>query len=218
MPDDGCKVCRVLRERSRDLPGHERRMVDDWLGVDGDRKGYRTLARELNVRLLASALARAGLPTRGGEAASRYDRLTGDDEATAEALRDVLREAGVPVDAVERDFVSYGVVRTHLRDCLELDRDDRDDRATDDGDDADADPDDGDEGWPERALAYARDHAASTVGDAVRAAVRRGDVGAGGPPDVRVEVWLTCPACGAAKPAADVVADGAVCTCRVPPR
>lgn len=197
---DGCKVCRVLRER--DLPGHERRMVRAWRGEAGERKGYRTLARELNVTVLRNELARAGLPTRGGEAASKYDRLAGDDERTAADLRAVLREAGVPVAAVEREFVSYGVVRTHLRDCLGLDRD----------------PDPPDEEWPADAVAYVRETAASTVGGAARAAFERGDLRAGDRPEVVVEVRLRCPACGAAKPAAAAVADGAVCTCLAPAR
>jgi hypothetical protein len=108
----------------------------------------------------------------------------------------------VPVAGIERDFVSYGVVRTHLRDCLGLERDPN----------ADAPDDD----WPADAVAYARETAASTVGGAVRAAFDRGDLRVGGRPTVEVVVRVQCPACGAAKPAAAAVDDGAVCTCLAP--
>jgi len=59
----------------------------------------------------------AGLATLGDEAESKYERLRAAD-ATAREVARLLEREGVDVAALEADFVSYGVVRTHITDCL----------------------------------------------------------------------------------------------------
>ena len=194
MTDDRCKVCRTLSAWGR--PWMEESLVARWRGEEGERMGYRRLARWLNATLLEQAMERAGLPTAGDEAASRYDRLVGDDEDVARGVREVLQDGGVPVDDLAADFVSYGVVRTHLLECLEAERPERD-------------PDD----WEADAVAAARKRALEQVYAAVRARFNKDRLAAGGVPDVDVAVTLTCPACGVQASAVEALNSRMLCDC-----
>jgi hypothetical protein len=51
-----------------------------------------------------------------------YDALTGDDVSAGKRteVRERLEHAGVDVEAVEGAFVSYQTVRSHLRECLDV--------------------------------------------------------------------------------------------------
>ena len=171
MTEHGCKVCRIIDERG--LGEYESRMVAYWKGERKPRKGYRQLADWLNVTVLRRELDRAGLPTLGNEAESKYERLqTG--EVVADEIRMALRTAGVPVDRIESDFVSYGVVRTHLTDCL--------------GEEYEADSTD----WEGEAIRRATEHAETKITEAVRAAVSKGKLEAVGDVSVAVSVDVEC--------------------------
>ena len=193
MTDHGCKVCRVLDERDA---GHlDDELVARWHGEGDERMGYRRLADWLNVTLLRREMERVGLPTGGGEARSRYERLTG--EATADAVRRLLRQEGVAVDALTDDFVSYSVVRTHLRDCL--------------GEERDPSPP---VEWEADRLADLQTYAASEAADAIRSLVNKGKLSAGGAVEPAVTIRVRCAACGATTPVDEALAAGAVCDCR----
>jgi hypothetical protein len=194
MTEAGCKVCRVLERRG--LTYLESDLLARWRGEDGKRMGYRRLADWLNAALLREAMGTAGLPTAGGEARSRYERLTGDDDAVAAAVADLLADGGVDVDALRSDFVSYGVVRTHLLDCLDASR-------------PASEPSD----WERAAVDRARRRAAGDAADALRSLVNKGGVAAGGDPEVTVSMQATCPACGASRPVEAVLDDGHLCDC-----
>lgn len=87
-----------------------------------DGASLRDLERFVNVRILERVLtARGGGVV--GDAASLYEVLRGDDVSVgrrAEIARQ-LSNNGVPIEEVERDFVSYEAVRTYLRDRLDVD-------------------------------------------------------------------------------------------------
>lgn len=195
MTDDRCKVCRTLGAWGR--PWMEKSLVARWRGEEGERLGYRRLARWLNATLLERAMERAGLPTAGDEAASRYDRLVGDDEDVSRGVREVLRDGGVPVDDLEADFVSYGVVRTHLQRCLDAERP--------------SEP--AVRNWEADAVESARRRAEERVFAAVRARYNKGLLAADDVPEVTVAVTLTCPACGTTVAADDAIASESVCDC-----
>lgn len=194
MSDHGCKVCRVLDDR--ELGRLDDELVGRWHGESGERMGYRRLADWLNATLLRREMERAGVATGGGEARSRYDRLTGDDEATAAAVTDLLRREGVAVDALRDDFVSYSVVRTHLQDCLDEEREP-------------APPAEWEAGRLEQLAAYT----AAEASDAVRSLVNKGELEAGGDIEPEVTIRVTCTDCGAAVPIDDALAAGAFCDC-----
>jgi len=175
MNEYGCKVCRVLDER--DMKQYEKRLTDQWQADKPQRKGYRQLADWLNTMMLRREMDRAGLSTLGNEPESKYERLRDDDETVAAEVRTDLRNEGIDVGELDADFVSYGVVRTHIKECLDLDRDVE---STD---------------WEEDAIAYTREHATGKLEDAVRSLVGKGELSACGDIDVHVTLEVECEGC-----------------------
>jgi hypothetical protein len=190
----GCKVCRVLDERG--LQQYDDRLLAEWRGEDGQRKGYRQLARWLNVTLLRREMDTAGLSTLGGEADSKYERLRSDDASAAE-VAGVLEREGIDVEGLRRDFVSYGVVRTHLTDCLEATYEPP--ASTD---------------WERDAIDIARDHATEKITEAVTSLVNKGELAVGSTgPTVHVDVELECEDCRTRVPLRRALRRGTVCEC-----
>jgi len=111
---DGCKVERVCDRRG--LPTLTERLVERRTTTDAS---LRDLERFFNREVLAAAMRAAGMELLEDEAANVYRLLTAEtvSHAARTEARDRLTRAGVDVDAVERDFVTYGTVRTHLRAC-----------------------------------------------------------------------------------------------------
>ncbi len=175
MSEYGCKVCRVLDER--DMGRYEDRLIDQWQADSPQRKGYRQLTEWLNTMMLRREMDRAGLSTLGNEPESKYERLRDGDETVAAEVRTDLRNEGIDVDELDADFVSYGVVRTHLKDCLDLDRD--------------VEPTD----WEQDAIEYTRKHATGKLEDAVRSLINKGKVSACGEVDVHVTLEVECEGC-----------------------
>ncbi|WP_254861532.1 rod-determining factor RdfA [Halovivax gelatinilyticus] len=173
MTDYGCKVCRVLDER--ELEGYDETLLDRWLADGPGRMGYRALARWLNTTMLRREMDMAGLTTLGDEAASKYDRLTADDDTVSAEVRSSLRTDGVPIDELEADFVSYGVVRTHLTECLGAERD--------------PEPD---SDWERDALSITRQHAETKAAEAIRSLENKGELEAVGDISVNVTFELEC--------------------------
>jgi len=110
------KVERVVD--TYDLEGMPDRLADGWLGVGGERRSLRELAREFNTAVLRAAIEAAGESPVSGEAAN-YRRLLTDDEVTAgertEARRH-LESIGVDVERVTDDFLTHQAVHTYLTD------------------------------------------------------------------------------------------------------
>jgi hypothetical protein len=188
----GCKVCRVLAERG--LEEYERRLLRQWRGEDGDRKGYRQLARWLNVTLLRREMETAGLPTLGDEPASKYDRLRSDDHASE--VTTVLEREGIDVGRLRSDFVSYGVVRTHIVDCL-----DEEYESTQRS------------GWETDTIEIARDHAATKIGEAVSALAGKDEIGVGNDVTVHPDVEVECERCGVRLPLGSLLSGEQTCSC-----
>ncbi|SFS09714.1 hypothetical protein SAMN05216559_3568 [Halomicrobium zhouii] len=87
--------------------------------ADGD--SLRDLERFVNRSLLDGAIREAGADVIG-DVDGIYDALTGDDVSAGKRteVRERLEHAGVDVGAVEAAFVSYQTVRSHLRECLDV--------------------------------------------------------------------------------------------------
>lgn len=109
------KVIRVLREYK--LEGFDDRLVEGWLGEDGDRRSLRELAAELNRAILGAGMRRVGLQPLDGEAENLYRLLTSDEVTAAQQTEAETRleRAGLDPDTLRRDFVSHQAVHTHLR-------------------------------------------------------------------------------------------------------
>jgi hypothetical protein len=175
MSEHGCKVCRVLDER--DMTQYKERLINQWQADKPQRKGYRQLAEWLNVMMLRREMDHAGLSTLGNEPESKYERLRNDDETVSAEVRTNLRNEGIDVDELDADFVSYGVVRTHLKQCLGLNR------AVESTE------------WERDAIEYTRDHATGKLEDAVRSLVNKGELAACGDVDVHVTLEVECDGC-----------------------
>lgn len=87
-----------------------------WTADGDERDSLRTLADRFNRRLLEAAAADAGLSTVDGESANLYRLLTDDDVSRGNRTeaRRRLEQAGVDVDQLEGDFVSYQAIRSYL--------------------------------------------------------------------------------------------------------
>jgi Flp pilus assembly secretin CpaC len=111
---DGCKIERVCERRG--LATLPERLVERRTEADAS---LRALERFFNRSVLASAMRAAGMELVDGAAANVHRLLTADDvsHAARTEARDRLTRAGVDVDAVTDDFVTYGTIRTHLREC-----------------------------------------------------------------------------------------------------
>jgi hypothetical protein len=192
MSDFGCKVCRVLEER--DMKRYEGRLLEKWQGSEAERKGYRQLARWLNVTALQREMDRAGLSTLGGEAESKYERLQGEQKI-ADEITESLSQAGIDVSRLSSDFVSYGVVRTHIKECLGAERE-----VTSSD-------------WEQDAIKISRDHAETKFVEAVRSLDNKGKLAAGGDISVHVTADIECEACQAQVPLERAVRRGYICDC-----
>jgi len=193
---DGCKVCRVLSERG--FEHYDERLLSEWRGDGDQRKGYRQLAEWLNVALLRREMDEVGLSTLGDEAQSKYERLQGDDGRAAE-VANVLSREGIDAERLRDDFVSYGVVRTHITECLG----------------AEYEPGESEE-WEHDAIAIARDHASEKISEAVRSLVHKGQLDANGEPTVHLTVELECEECHTRVPLERVQRRDYVCNCANP--
>lgn len=187
----GCKVCRVLQERG--LDHYDDRLVSKWTGEE--RMGYRQLARWLNVMLLRREMDRAGLSTLGEEAESKYDRLQSDD-TTAEEVADMLKREGIPIDELRNDFVSYGVIRTHLTECLgeEYEQQESSD-------------------WETETIEISRDHAHEKIETAVSSLLNKGKLSGGSDITLHVTVEIECEDCQARVPLRRALRRGSICDC-----
>ncbi len=87
-----------------------------WTADGDERDSLRTLADRFNERLLEAAAADAGLSTVDGESANLYRLLTDDDVSSGNRTeaRRRLERAGVDVDQLDEDFVSYQAIRSYL--------------------------------------------------------------------------------------------------------
>lgn len=192
MSEYGCKVCRILDEYG--MERYEDRLLEQWQADPSQRKGYRQLAEWFNTLLLRREMDRAGLSTLGDEAESKYERLQ-SDEAIAEEVATELENAGLPIEQLRSDFVSYGVIRTHLKECL--------------GSDIELSSGD----WELNAIEISREHATTKIEEAVRSLRNKDRLTAGGDVTVSVDVELECENCYARIPVERAIRREYVCQC-----
>ena len=117
-----CKIGRVLAERGLSAAHDE---VVDRLATGS--LSLRKAAAEFDRAVLRAALQDEGdLVPLDGEVENLYRLLQDEDvsEGMRVQARNRLDRAGVDVDALESDFVSYQTINRHLRDCLGRSRED----------------------------------------------------------------------------------------------
>lgn len=188
----GCKVCSVLEKY--DCEYYDERLVEQWTAPASERKGYRQLARWLNINLLRQVMDRAGLSTMAGDVEPKYEHLQEDSPEAAE-LRAHLANEGIPIDELTADFVSYGVVRRHLKECLDAER------ASESSN------------WESDAISIAEDHAQTKIEEAVRSLINKGHVELTTETTVHVTAEIECENCHARIPVDRALRRGYVCSC-----
>lgn len=126
ISDCGCKI-------DRNIETYELANLNEELFHRHQRQGasLRDLEAYVNTQLLARALDETDVVLLDG-AKSVYEVLAGDDVSQGKRteVRVRLEQAGVDVDALERDFVTYQTVRKHLQEALNIDTGARNDLDT----------------------------------------------------------------------------------------
>ena len=122
--DAGCKVDRAIDRYGLDSADPRYDSIDEgllarWTGRDGESSGYRTLTEWFNKRLLRRAFDAHGRDALGARVDHEYEALTGDDDLVREEVAESLSADGIDAEQVREDMVSWGTMRTHLRDCLD---------------------------------------------------------------------------------------------------
>lgn len=203
QPTCSCKVGRAIERYDLGELNAEivsRRREDD--------ASLRELATHVNCRVLDAALREAdadssdsayGAISDGDAVAAMYEALDGD-EAEAERtarVRTRLEQAGVDIAGVRSDWVTHPTVRSHLRNCLNVDtsRSSTIDR-----------------GDARNTIEWARTRCASVVERTVERLVAA-DLLSLGSVDVTVTIQVTCTECGDAFRSAQLL-DSPECSCR----
>lgn len=108
------KVERLLDKYGLDGFGDD--LVEWWTAEGDDRKSLRELATDFNVAILEARLEEAAVSHFDSDAGAIYDALTDEesdsDRATVETR---LEQAGIDVDELERDFVTYQAIRSYVK-------------------------------------------------------------------------------------------------------
>ena len=108
------KVARLIE--THDLAPLGAELEAAWLGEAGERQSLRDLADRFYRALLLAAVRDAGMDVVDGEAANYYRLLT--DESVSAGRRveaqNRLEAAGVEVENLREDFVTYQAIRHYL--------------------------------------------------------------------------------------------------------
>jgi hypothetical protein len=163
--------------------------------ADGD--SLRDLERFVNRSLLEGAIREAGADVIG-DVDSIYDALAGDDVSAGERteVRERLEHAGVDVAGAEDAFVSYQTVRTHFRECLDVETARESRLSVDDA---------------RGTIEWARSRSEGIVERTVQRLAAADEVVAGDI-DVSHVIRIDCPDCGATAPVDEFVDRGG-CDC-----
>lgn len=97
-------------------------LAELWTADDGRRESLRSLADRFNKRLLEAAMEDTGMSTLDGEVTNIYRLLTDDSVSSGNRTeaQQRLTQAGVDIENLERDFVSYQAIRSYLKDIRGL--------------------------------------------------------------------------------------------------
>ncbi|WP_324664584.1 rod-determining factor RdfA [Haloarcula sediminis] len=112
--DTRSKVARLIDAYELAPIGDE--LETAWLGEAGERQSLRDLADRFNRALLLSGIRDAGMDVVDGEARNYYRLLTDEDVSAGPRVEaeNRLDAAGIDVDALVENFVTYQAIRHYL--------------------------------------------------------------------------------------------------------
>lgn len=109
------KVERLLDEY--ELTGLGDELVESWTAEGDERKSLRQLATEFNVALVDAALERENVSHFDTDGQAIYEALADEDgERDRATVETRLERAGIDVEELERDFVTYQAIRSYVKD------------------------------------------------------------------------------------------------------
>jgi hypothetical protein len=113
------KVARLIDEYGLATLGAE--MERRWTSDGDDRLSLRALADRFNQRLLEAKMTDAGMQPLSGEVENTYRLLTDDDVSAGRRVEaeNRLEAAGVDVDGLRADFLTYQAIRHYLTEVRE---------------------------------------------------------------------------------------------------
>ncbi|MDS0222719.1 hypothetical protein NDI54_15340 [Haloarcula sp. S1AR25-5A] len=115
MRSEQSKVAQLIETYELESMGAE--LEQAWLGENRERQSLRDLADRFNRALLVAAIRDAGMDVIDGEPANFYRLLTAEDVSAGKRIeaRNRLERAGIDVDGLEQEFVTYQAIRYYLR-------------------------------------------------------------------------------------------------------
>jgi len=167
-----------------------------WTGA-GKRTamGYRSLTEWFNKRLLQVVYDKHGRETLGARLDSDYEIITSDDDLVGEEVTESLRVDGIDSDRLERDLVSWGTMRTHLKECL----------------DGHKEPQTASTNWEQESIRKATEIAEEKTESALSALANKGTLAGGETADVDVQIQLSCQSCPTRVPFDVALERGYIC-------
>jgi len=120
MGSEQSKVAQLIDTYGLESMGAE--LEEAWLGDNQERQSLRDLADRFNHALLVAAIRDAGMDVIDGEPSNFYRLLTADDVSAGKRIeaRNRLERAGIDVDRLEREFVTYQAIRYYLRNVRDV--------------------------------------------------------------------------------------------------
>lgn len=199
--DDTCKVDEVIDRYDLETadPRYEtlnEGLVRRWVGTDEQESlGYRPLTEWFHKRLLRRVYDQNGRDSLGDRVEHDYRALTSDDDLVREEIIESLAADGIDGRAVREAFVSWGTMRTHLKECLD---------ATKETESAESD-------WERETVEMARSFAVEKVESAVSSLRTKERVAGLEDASVSVQVQLDCDQCPTRVPFQVALERGYVC-------
>jgi len=167
-----------------------------WTGA-GKRTamGYRSLTEWFNKRLLKTVYDNHGRETLGARLDSDYEVLRSDDDLVGEEVVESLRVDGIDSDRLERDLVSWGTMRTHLKECLNGHKESQTASTN----------------WEKESIRKVIEVAEEKTESAISALANKGTLAGGETAGIEVQIQLSCQSCPTRVPFDVALERGYVC-------
>lgn len=115
-PEINSKVARLISKYDLDSSFGDK-IEKLWTAKDEERESLRSLAEMFNKQILKSAMVSAEMDPIAGEVDNVYRLLKEEDISSGDRteVKTRLKQHNVPIEELERDFVSYQAIRTYLK-------------------------------------------------------------------------------------------------------
>lgn len=171
-------------------------LLHRWSGAERpESMGYRPLTEWFHKRLLRRVFDDHGRETLAKRIEHDYRALTSDDDIVREEVLESLADDGIDGATIRDDLVSWGTMRTHLKECL----------------DGTKESQSGAGDWERETVTMARSFATEKVEQALSSLSTKGQVAGLEDVSVSVEVRLDCAHCPTRVPFEVALDRGYVC-------